>query len=193
MKAMRRLGFFGGTFDPVHMGHLQMAGAAIAELNLSKVIFVPARRNPLKASDHLFSDVERLQLLQLAVAGQTQFGIWQGELDREGPSYTGETVNQLSLIYPNCHLFWIIGSDQLPTLVKWHRIREWVSRIHFIVVQRPGFPFVAPGIPGIRLFELQNSLNPVSSSAIRQQLASGHIPHELLPPAVSQWLAARPR
>lgn len=184
-RARRRIGFLGGSFDPVHVGHIMIAESAWLGLGLNKVYFVPAAQNPHKDNAPLANAFHRLEMLKTATAGYEQFGIWEGELSMEGPSFTLRTVRLLEQVYPNAHLFWIIGTDQLKNLHRWYGISELVNRIGFILVERPGESYVWPGIPGLRLYPVKNPLSNVSSSAIRELLlnnksADGQVPRETL-------------
>lgn len=191
VREKRRIAFFGGTFDPVHCGHLTMAQAASERLFLHRVHMVPAARNPLKETGPSASTPDRLEMLRLATAGHGRFGIWDGELDREGPSYTLDSVRHIERVYPNCHLFWIIGSDQIPFLERWHGIAELVRRIHFILVQRPGHAFVWPSIPGLTVYTVDNPLMEVSATDIRERIREGLPVTGLVPPAVEAYIRER--
>ena len=173
LKERRRIGFLGGSFDPVHLGHLMIAEYAWLGLKLNKVYFVPAAQNPHKKDVPLADASHRLKMLEVATSGYHQFGIWDGELSMEGPSFTLKTVRLLEQVYPNSHLFWIIGTDQLKNLHRWHGINELVKRIGFILVERPEETYLWPGIPGLHIYPVTNPLSTISSTGIRQRLQSG--------------------
>ena len=173
LREKRRIAFYGGSFDPVHIGHLQMARAAADHLRLHRIYFVPAAQNPLKEEGPLASPSDRLEMLRLAIRDEPSFSIWEGELGREGPSYTLDTIEHLERVYPNSHLFWIIGSDQLPGLPYWRSIDKLVHKISFILVMRPGHALDMPGIPGLSLFPVNNPLNPVSATEVRTRAREG--------------------
>ncbi|HEY9326204.1 MAG TPA: nicotinate-nucleotide adenylyltransferase, partial [Candidatus Limnocylindria bacterium] len=119
-----RVGVFGGTFDPVHVGHLAIALAALESVPLDRVLFVPARRSPLKARDPLASVEDRVTMLQAAITGEPRFTLSRVELDRDGASYTVDTLEALR---SEGELFLILGSDALADLARWRapdRIRE---------------------------------------------------------------------
>jgi len=187
-RLKRRIAFFGGTFDPCHNGHLAMAAAAADHLNLHRVYFVPAARNPLKESGPLASPTQRLEMLVEAVSHDHRFGIWEGEVYREGPSYTLHSVEHLERVYPNAHLFWIIGSDQLPNLHKWFGMGRLVQKVGFILMQRPDHAYPWPGIPGLHLYPVENPLLPISSSMIRQRLCDGAPIENWVPGAVAAYI-----
>jgi nicotinate-nucleotide adenylyltransferase len=132
-----RIGVFGGTFDPVHVGHLAIAQAALDSAKLDRVVFVPARRSPLKDRGPFASEEDRLAMLEAAVKDEPRFAVSRVELDRPGPSYTVDTLEALK---GEGTLFLILGSDALADLAKWRspeRIRALAS---LLVARRPGAP-----------------------------------------------------
>jgi nicotinate-nucleotide adenylyltransferase len=166
----RRLGFLGGSFDPVHMGHLIAAQDAFDSMALEKVVFVPTSQSPLKDTSPFITDDQRLELLQAAIAGDQRFEISMVELDRKGVSYTFDTVEYLSAAKPDARLFWIIGADRAASLNAWHRIDELASRVEFIVLGRPGFRWRPPDLhSGIRIHSIDAHTCHVSSSEIRRR------------------------
>jgi nicotinate-nucleotide adenylyltransferase len=188
LREKRRIGFFGGTFDPFHRGHLAMAKAAAEALHLHHVSFVPTSQNPLKGNAPCATDRQRVEMIQLGIASNPLFGLWDGELERDGPSYTIDTVEQVHHVYPNSHLFWIIGTDQLEHLARWARIETLVYRVSFILLQRPGYEFQWPGIKGLTIYPVENKLVPVSSTEIREQIRQGDFPRGCLPREVGTYI-----
>jgi nicotinate-nucleotide adenylyltransferase len=188
LRQKRRIAFFGGTFDPFHLGHYEMASAAAEWLGLHSVYFVPAGQNPLKGKPPEASAEQRLEMIRLGIEGRRHFGIWGGELGRDGPSYTLHSVQHIVHVYPNCHLFWIIGSDQLPHLDQWFGIGELVQKVGFILVQRPGFDLEWPGIRGLSLYPVENELVPVSATEIRARVRDGRSLEGLVRPAVEAYI-----
>ena len=173
LREKRRIAFFGGSFDPVHNGHLQMARAASEHLRLHRVYFVPASQNPLKTNSPLASSQVRLEMLRAAIQHDRLFSVWEGELSREGPSYTLHSIEHLERVYPNSHLFWIIGSDQIAGLAHWRGIEKLVQKVGFILVKRPGFEPEWPAIPGLTLYPVNNPLCEVSATGIRDGIRKG--------------------
>jgi nicotinate-nucleotide adenylyltransferase len=188
LREKRRIAFFGGSFDPVHSGHLQMARAAAEHLRLHRVYFVPAAQNPLKDEAPLGPTAHRLEMLRRAIQFDRLFSIWEGELGRDGPSYTLQSVEHLERVYPNSHLFWIIGSDQIPGLVRWRGIDKLVQKVGFILVLRPGFQLEWPHIPGLTLYPVDNPLNPVSATEVRARCRDGSPVRGLVPPEVEAYI-----
>lgn len=144
-----RIGIFGGTFDPVHVGHLAIAQAALDDAQLDRVVFVPARRSPLKTTGPAASEEDRYAMLQAAVASEPRFAVSRVELERPGPSFTVDTLEALK---GQGDLFLILGSDALADLPKWRspeRIRALAS---LLVARRPGAPEPEAG-SGARAFD----------------------------------------
>jgi len=187
-RVKRRIAFFGGTFDPIHAGHLAMAQAALEHLGLHRVYFVPARRNPFKEDGPQVDDEDRVEMINQAIAGHPHFGIWEGELDREGPSYTLDSIRYIERVYPNSHLFWIIGYDQLAGLRNWYGIDQLVFKIGFILVARPGYTLAWPAIPGLTIYPVNNRMLDISSTGIRLKLAQGQQVGDELPPVVADYI-----
>lgn len=172
----------------MHTGHLAMAEAAAASLNLHRVCFVPTTQNPFKGREPLASASDRLEMLRLAIAGHHRFSIWEGELGCPGPSYTLHSVEHIERVYPNCHLFWIIGSDQLAKLPQWFGIERLVNKIGFILVSRPGYPLQWPGLPGLRIYPAANPEHDVSATVIRARRRGQMEISGLVPPDVETYI-----
>ncbi len=139
----RRLGIFGGSFDPVHAGHLHAARAATQAFDLHRVVFVPAREPPHKPGRALVSGADRLEMLRLAIAGEPRFEVHGIELARPGPSFTIDTVRELPALLGEAEdapVFLILGSDNLAGLASWRSARELLARVQPIVVHREGDP-----------------------------------------------------
>ena len=116
---MEKIGLFGGSFDPVHLGHLLVAQAAIEELGLDKLFFIPAAQSPFKPENQPASTPARLQLLRLALAGRMNCGIDDQEIRRGGVSYTIDTLRDYAKKFPGAELFYLIGADHAAKLDKW--------------------------------------------------------------------------
>lgn len=140
---MRRVGILGGTFDPIHFGHLRPAVEVRAALALEYVRMVPARVSPLR-DDPAASPDDRLAMLRAAVAGQPDLVVDGRELDRAGPSYTVDTLDALAAELPDATLFLILGADAFAELERWHRWERIVACAHLVVTRRPGAPLTVP-------------------------------------------------
>ena len=180
-----RIGVFGGTFDPVHVGHLAIALAALESVPLDRVLFVPARRSPLKDRDPLASIDDRVAMLEAAIANEPRFALSRAELDRDGVSYTVDTLEGLR---PQGELFLILGSDALADLARWRapdRIRELAT---ILVAARPGAP--EPGaMHGARAFDAPRL--DISSRELRARAARGMSLRYLVPDAVWEHIRRR--
>ncbi len=173
-----RIGVFGGTFDPVHVGHLAIALAALESVPLDRVLFVPVRRSPLKDRDPLASTADRVAMLESAIASEPRFALSRAELEREGVSYTVDTLEELR---PQGELFLILGSDALADLARWRapdRIRELAT---ILVAARPGAP-EPDAMHGARAFDAPRL--DISSRELRARAARGMSLRYLVPDAV---------
>jgi nicotinate-nucleotide adenylyltransferase len=174
------VGVFGGTFDPVHVGHLAVANAALDELGLERVYFVPARRSPLKEDGPVASAEDRLAMLTAATEHEPRFRVSPMEVERKGPSFTIDTLEALR---GEGELFLILGSDAYADFERWRepeRIRELAT---IVVAARPG----APNAPqGVRL--LDSPLMDVSSRELRARASRGRSLRYLVPEAALRYI-----
>lgn len=171
MASVKRIGLFGGSFDPVHVGHLFIARAAVETLSLDRLFFLPAAQSPFKPERGLAPGADRARWLRLALAGWTSAEVITEELDRGGVSYTIETVREYVRRFPGAELFWLIGGDHLPTLPKWREATTLGSLVQFAVAARPGLESVAPALPpGFRVQYLSGPTCSVSSSEVRERV-----------------------
>src|ERR1035441_4563048 len=182
---MERIGLFGGSFDPVHLGHLLVAHAAREELDLARLFFIPAAQSPFKPESQPTPGPERLRLLRLALAGKTWCEIDEQELRRGGVSYTIDTVRDYASRFPEAQIFYLIGADHLPQLPKWRAAQDLARLVEFVVIPRPGqteTPFPAPfrgrWLAGVPL--------GVSSSQIRARIKAGLPIDHLVPETVAE-------
>jgi nicotinate-nucleotide adenylyltransferase len=138
-----KTGLFGGSFDPVHCGHLIIAEWIRCELMLDSIVFMPAALSPLKTEENISSPHHRLEMLKLAVSGQSGFLISDFEIKKGGVSYTEETVEWVKTEskWRNDEIFMIIGSDSLLDLSRWKNIESWIDRITLVAAGRPKFCF----------------------------------------------------
>jgi nicotinate-nucleotide adenylyltransferase len=165
-----KIGFLGGSFDPVHFGHLLAAQDAFEQHHLDRLVLVPAAQAPLKPSEVQSSAEDRLALLRAAVEWDKRFEISDVELRRGGVSYTVDSARHFRVLYPNDELYWIIGGDQLPKLQLWREIENLARLVEFIFLERPGFPVKAtPQIPGLKLHRCDGHLLAISSTELRER------------------------
>jgi nicotinate-nucleotide adenylyltransferase len=183
--AMQRIGLFGGSFDPVHCGHLLVAQAAMEELGLARLFFIPAAQSPLKPPNAHAPALERLRLLRLALAGQSRWEIDPQEVQRGGVSFTIDTVRDYAARFAGAELFYLIGADNVSQLPRWREAAALAQAVEFVVVPRPGeAPPETPG--GFRLRRLAGFPMGVSSSQIRARVRAGLPVEGLVPAAVAE-------
>ncbi len=182
---MKRIGILGGTFNPIHIGHLMIAQAVLEKFNLDKVIFVPACLPPHKSGRNLIAAEDRLRMVRLAVRGNRHLEVSPFEIAKGGKSYSIDTVRHFQQHYPGAKLFFIIGSDHIVTLHTWKNIQELVKIVSFIAVYRPGFKTIRSKIrvksmiiPGVH----------TSSSDIRRRLVAGKTVQHLIPENVLRYI-----
>src|SRR5271165_6473347 len=135
---MQRVGLFGGSFDPVHLGHLLVAEAARQELGLARLFFIPAAQSPFKPERQPTAPRERLRLLRLALAGWPWCEIDEQELLRGGISYTIDTVRDYVSRFPGAEISYLVGADHVTQLHKWRAAEELARLVQFVVIPRPG-------------------------------------------------------
>ncbi|MDX2186204.1 MAG: nicotinate-nucleotide adenylyltransferase [Opitutaceae bacterium] len=181
-----KLGLFGGTFDPVHIGHLIAARDALEGAGLDRVLFVPAAQAPMREAAPLSAPLHRLALLERAIASEPRFFTSDVEIRRGGTSFTIDTALELQATHPGDELHWIIGGDQLHKLHRWHRIEDLARCVTFVAVQRPGHSGqLEHSVPGLRLVEVRGHSIELSSTEVRQRCAAGlslefFLPHKAI-------------
>ncbi len=189
-----RIGILGGTFDPIHYGHLAIAEEARVLLQFDRVLFVPAAQQPLKRKGHVATPAQRLEMARLACAGNPAFAVSPIEIERQGPSYTVETLKALRGTGLG-ELHFILGADAAAELHRWHTAREIVALAWIVVVGRPGFRLDIAALdrklPGLvqRLTLLEGPELEISSSALRQRVAAGRPIRYQTPDAVIDYIA----
>lgn len=169
---MERIGLFGGSFDPVHLGHLLVARAAIEEVELQRLFFIPAARSPFKPDREPAPGWQRMRLLRLALAGTIDCAVDGQELERGGISYTIDTVRRYAARYPGATLHYVVGADHVESLPKWREAAALASSVEFIVVPRPEASRAALPAP-FRGVPLKGFPLAVSSSEIRERVRAG--------------------
>ena len=195
---MRRVGVFGGTFDPVHLGHLVLAEQCREQARLDEVWFVPSARPPHKLDRPLTPFDRRAEMLALAVAGNPAFRVDQSEKDRPGPSFTADTLDDFRRRHPDCEFFLLIGSDTLKDLPSWRDPARVVEAATLLVVARPHSPVPPPeqvraalGLAGqapLRLQVVQAPLIDIASRDLRDRAAHGRSLRYLVPRAVECYI-----
>ena len=188
---MRRVGLFGGTFDPPHLGHLAIAEWAREQLGLDRVVFMPAGAPPHKRRRGLSRAETRIAMTRLAVKGQPAFTVSTLETHRRGPSFTVETLRALKTRHPRARLYLLIGADSLDDFANWHAPREILELATLAVAKRPGSGRGRQ--PAITrrgaVVWLDNPGLTLSSSMIRTRAAAGRSIRYLVPDAVARYIA----
>jgi nicotinate-nucleotide adenylyltransferase len=176
---VKKIGVYGGTFDPIHNGHLILARDAVETLGLDKMIFVPAASSPHKSNMPAARAGIRLQMLQTATDGEPQFAVDDSELHRPPPSYTIDTIKFLAPREGDAELFYCIGEDNVVGLTSWHRFSELEKLVQFVVLDRRGFE-TKTNYPVIRRHI------DISATEIRKRVAEGRSIRYLVPRAVEE-------
>ena len=187
----KSIALYGGSFDPVHGAHLEIARAALESCALDAVIFIPAAQSPLKKGAALAAGADRVEMLRLAIGEEPRFEVDTREIERGGTSYTVDTIKAYLAAHEECRLHWIIGADQFELLPQWRRIEEIASLITFIVLRRPGHSIDVSAVNALRFITIDAPLMPHCSTKIRALIAAGVSAADLLPPAVEAFISSR--
>lgn len=194
-----RIGILGGSFDPVHIGHLLIAELARESLWLDRVNFLPAAHSPLKELPPNVEDKQRVEMLQLAINGNKAFHVDTRELTREGKSYTVDTLEEYRRQFEDADLFFIMGADSLETFERWKKPERICELAHVIVLQRGGLAESERNLLKVHLPHADQDLaahflaSPqveISSSDIRARLKAGRSVRYQLPAPVAAYIAA---
>ncbi len=207
MSKSPRIGIFGGTFDPIHSGHLDVAKSAHLALNLSKIIFVPTKNSTHRNSAAIASGHDRLAMVKLAITDASSYRVSDQELQETGPTYTSETLEMFLKAGTNpLQLFFIAGADAFADIASWYNYPDILDLAHFLIVSRPArpvsalrnqLPNLASRMKDVNMQVSENSPNQqtwiwlvdsetrdISSSNIKNRLASGESIAGLVPPLV---------
>ena len=194
-----RVGIFGGSFDPIHNGHLDVADAALKRHRLDRVIFVPARQQPHKRSAPAASGEHRLAMVELAIRDEPLFSASDCELKRPGRSFTIDTIREFRDQFgPRAEIFFIVGSDSVSELPAWKSLRRLAELCTFVVAARPGWPLdeldklsdhlPAERVAAIKDAAIDSTANRVSATEIRALVASGDPIAGLVPEPVAAYI-----
>ncbi len=180
-----RIGLFGGSFDPVHSGHLLVAQSACEQLHLDRFFFIPAAQSPFKDRPTHAPTEARLRLLRLALAGHPNWELDLFEVERGGVSYTIDTLRHVTSRFPDAELFFLIGADHVDQLAQWKEADELSRMVEFLIVDRPGNadltlpePFRGKVLKGIPF--------GVSSTMVRERIRLGKSIRQLVPAPVEE-------
>lgn len=199
MSAAPRVGVFGGTFDPPHVGHVRVAADVADHLALDRVLWVPARVSPFKQDERMSPPEVRLEMVRRAAALDPRFEVDTRELERPPPSYTADTLEAMHRDLPDAELFLILGADQFEHFGRWHDPERIVRVARLAVMDRDGTPArvlapeVADEVPGLRdatVFVPVRAVD-VSSTAVRDAVARGEDPAGSVPEGVARSIRSR--
>jgi nicotinate-nucleotide adenylyltransferase len=181
-KPNEKIGLYGGSFDPIHNGHLILARDAMERLELDKVIFLPARISPHKLDRPPAPPEARCQMVAAAIADEPHFELDPCEIEREGPSFAIDTVQSFRARQPDAKLYYFIGDDNLPELESWKEIETLREAAQFVVLSRAGMPFLSQFPTITRHIE-------ISSTEIRKRVARGLSVRYMVPLPVCKLIA----
>lgn len=187
MSTKRRIGVMGGTFDPIHNGHLVAASEVASAMELDEVLFVPTgkpwQKQEVSPAEH------RYLMSVVATASNPQFKVSRVDVDRPGFTYTVDTLNELNVQFPDADLFFISGADAIAQIIAWKDIDSVWDLAHFVAVSRPGHKLKLPKAPKGAISELEVPALSISSTDVRQRVADGKPIWYLVPDGVVQYIS----
>ncbi len=187
----RKIGVMGGTFDPIHHGHLVAASEVADRFGLDEVIFVPTGR-PWQKVDRVVSEAEdRYLMTVVATASNPRFTVSRVDIDRDGPTYTADTLADLHRQLPDADLFFITGADALSQILSWRKIDELFALAHFVGVTRPGYELADEHLPVGAVSLVEVPAMAFSSTDCRRRVVEGHPVWYLVPDGVVQYISKR--
>ncbi|WP_421734292.1 nicotinate-nucleotide adenylyltransferase [Cellulomonas sp.] len=185
----RRIGVMGGTFDPIHHGHLVAASEAAARFDLDEVVFVPTGRPTFKLHQDVTTPEHRYLMTVIATASNPRFTVSRVDVDRSGVTYTVDTLRDLKTARPDAELFFITGADAIAQILTWKDAEELFSMAQFVAVTRPGHALSVDGLPGDRVHVLEVPALAISSTDVRAREHAGQPVWYLVPDGVVQYIA----
>jgi nicotinate-nucleotide adenylyltransferase len=183
----RRIGVMGGTFDPIHNGHLVAASEVQQHFDLDEVLFVPTGQPWMKPA---VTDSEHRYLMSvIATAANPRFTVSRVDIDRDGPTYTIDTLRDIRRLHPNADLFFISGADAIAQILDWKSVDELWSLAHFVAVSRPGHDLVISALPAQEVSSLEVPALAISSTDCRSRVSRGFPVWYLVPDGVVQYIS----
>ncbi|MBW0093144.1 nicotinate-nucleotide adenylyltransferase [Pseudonocardia sp. KRD-184] len=187
----RKIGVMGGTFDPIHHGHL-VAASEVADLfGLDEVVFVPTGQPWQKGARSVTPAEDRYLMTVVATASNPRFGVSRVDIDRSGPTFTKDTLTDLRAEMPDASLFFITGADALGAILSWRDVEDLFSLAHFVGVTRPGYELEDDHLPEGAVTLVEVPAMAISSTDCRRRVAEGHPVWYLVPDGVVQYIAKR--
>jgi nicotinate-nucleotide adenylyltransferase len=183
-----RLGCYGGTFDPVHLGHLLAARDALEQMRLDAVLFIPCARSPFKAGAPRTADAQRVAMLRRALQGEPRFWFSRCELDRPAPSYALDTAREVRAAFPHATVFWLIGADQMARLDEWHGWTDLRREVKFLLLER-GEDIRVPAAVRRVVLDLPHPRRiDISATEIRRRVKARLSIDHLVPASVAAYI-----
>ncbi len=186
----KKIGFFGGSFDPFHCGHLEMALGAIKLENFDRILLCPAHHAPLRKQKPIFSASDRLAMVQSICKSHHGLSPYSYEIDQERTCFTHETITKVQETFPGSSLSILLGTDQFQQIEKWSHISELSKLVHFLVLARGTYNLPPPKVPGLNFSLMNNPIIDLSSTKIRDRFLAGKSVREFLPPPIYTYLVS---
>ena len=183
---MTRLGVMGGTFDPIHNGHLVAASEVASAFKLDAVLFVPTGEPSQK--EQVSEGEHRYLMSVIATAANPRFTVSRVDIDRDGPTYTIDTLKDIKAAYPDAELFFITGADAIAQILQWKDVEQIWPLAHFVAVTRPGHKLELPPAPKGAISVLEIPALAISSTDVRQRVVAGNPVWYLVPDGVVQYI-----
>ncbi len=180
-----KIGILGGTFNPIHYGHLILGEQVLGQLGLDKVIYVPTFMPPHKSHRGIITAAHRYEMIELAVEGNSHFTVSDIEIRRKGKSYTVDTLREIKNEYPSAELFFICGSDLVSEIPTWKNVDEIYRMARFVLAKRPGF---GKRLSGKNFLKIDVAQVDISSSLIRNLVEQGRSIRYLTPDSVVKYI-----
>jgi len=184
-----RIGVMGGTFDPIHHGHLVAASEVQQKFALDEVIFVPTGEPWMKVKEDVTEGEHRYLMTVIATAANPRFTVSRVDIDRDGPTYTVDTLRDIRSARPDADLFFITGADAVAQILDWKDVDEVWSLAHFVAVSRPGHPLTISGLPEQGVSSLEVPALAISSTDCRSRVSRGFPVWYLVPDGVVQYIS----
>ena len=188
MTQRPRLGVMGGTFDPVHHGHLVAASEAAARFELDEVVFVPTGHPTFKLDQDVTTAEHRYLMTVIATASNPRFTVSRVDIDRPGITYTVDTLRDLARARPDAELYFITGADAIEQILTWRNAAELFEMAHFVAVTRPGHALSIDGLPTDKVSQLEIPALAISSTDVRARAGAGDPVWYLVPDGVVQYI-----
>jgi nicotinate-nucleotide adenylyltransferase len=189
MSERRRIGVMGGTFDPVHHGHLVAASEVASRFSLDEVVFVPTGEPWQKTDRRVSAAEDRYLMTVIATASNPRFTVSRADIERDGPTYTIDTLTEMRAKYQDAQLFFITGADALEQILSWHEVERLFEFAHFIGVTRPGYPLNGEHLPRGSVTLVEVPAMAISSTDCRARVAAGDPVWYLVPDGVVQYIS----